>query len=170
MVKGEFPSPVPVNWGVPQGTVLGPILFLCHINDQTDSSSVRLFADGCLLYSPIHSICDHLNFQKVLKSLEDWAMEWGMSFIASKCYIMRVSRSRSPSTHRYQINNTLLEVVDENPYPGVALSSNMKWTTQICKTANKTRSTLRLVFWDVTWNYPTTLKLSAYKTLVRSFS
>ena len=50
-----------VDSGVPQVTVLGPILFLCHINDLPNSvkSSVRLFADDCLLYREINNESDH---------------------------------------------------------------------------------------------------------------
>ena len=52
VIDGEASDPVTVDSGVPQGTVLGPLLFLCHMNDLPDAvkSSVRLFADDCLLY------------------------------------------------------------------------------------------------------------------------
>jgi hypothetical protein len=76
--------------GVPQGTVLGPILFLCHINDLPDSvkSSVRLFADDCLLYRETNTQGDHDILQQDLTDLESWAEKWGMRFNAKKCYIL----------------------------------------------------------------------------------
>ena len=57
IVEGESSKPCSVNSGVPQFTVLGPLLFLCHINNlpQRVTSKGRLFADDCLLYRPIHS-------------------------------------------------------------------------------------------------------------------
>ena len=57
VVDGSFSDTAHVGSGVPQGTVLGPILFLCYINDlpSSVSSDVRLFADDCLLYRPIKS-------------------------------------------------------------------------------------------------------------------
>ena len=75
---------------VPQGTVLGPLLFLCHINDlpETVKSTVRLFADDCLLYREIRSFEDHLLLQEDLHRLEKWAEAWGMKFNAQKCYIL----------------------------------------------------------------------------------
>ena len=65
-----------VGSGVPQGTVLGPLLFLVHINDLPDcvSSRVRLFADNCLVYREISSGDDHLKLQRDLKCLEDGHM------------------------------------------------------------------------------------------------
>ena len=58
-----------------RGTVLGPLMFLGHINDLPDSvtSSVRLFADVCLLYRTIKQEYDHQALQKDLKNLEEWA-------------------------------------------------------------------------------------------------
>ena len=85
VVEGEFSKDADVLSGVPQGTVLGPILFLVHINDLPEcvSSSVRLFADDCLLYRVIKSYQDHLDLQKDLKNLENWATKWGMKMLHS---------------------------------------------------------------------------------------
>ena len=76
-------------FGVPQGSVLGPILFLVMINDLPDcvKSIVRLFADDCVLYRCINNFEDCLILQNDLKCLEKWAEDWGMRFNAKKCYI-----------------------------------------------------------------------------------
>ena len=72
IVEGEASSETDVLSGVPQGTVLGPLLFLVIINDLPDrvQSTVRLFADDCLLYRIIKSIKDCVALQDDLKSLE----------------------------------------------------------------------------------------------------
>ena len=107
VIDGESSEEADVTSGVPQGTVLGPILFLIHINDlpKAVSSSVRLFADDCLLYRRIRTRDDHTRLQKDLESLEKWAKENGMSFNAKKCYILSI---RNKSSHFYQLNNTIL--------------------------------------------------------------
>ena len=75
VVDGSFSETVHVGSGVPQGTVLGPILFLSYINDlpSSVSSDVRLFADDCVLYQPIKSKDDHKKLQEDLAKLERWA-------------------------------------------------------------------------------------------------
>jgi len=78
--------PVPVISGVPQGTVLGPILFSIFINDLPDTvkhSNVHLFADDCILYKQINSINGAQNLQSDLDSLYVWAKTWLMKFSVS---------------------------------------------------------------------------------------
>ena len=125
VVDGVESKAVPVASGVPQGTVLGPILFLCHINDLPDSvkSTVRLFADDCLLYCAIKSRADHNTLQKDLSNLEAWAATWGMRFNAKKCYILSINQK---SSHFYQLNNHILQqLVPENPYLSVTISESL---------------------------------------------
>ena len=91
LVGGVASSPTSVDSGVPQGTVLGPLLFLLHINDlpQIVSSKVRFFADDCLLYRTIRCREDQLALQRDLDLLSKWGDTWGMKFNAAKCQIMR---------------------------------------------------------------------------------
>jgi len=76
ILEGEKSEEVVVDSGVPQSTVLGPLLFLCHTNDlpETVKSTVQLFADDCLLYREIHSFEDHL-FRRIYIG---WKMGRGM--------------------------------------------------------------------------------------------
>ena len=96
VVDGSSSESARVRSGVPQGTVLGPLLFLTYINDlpSTVSSQVRLFADDCLLYRPIKCRADQEQLQRDLSALQDWADRWGMCFNPSKCSVLRVSRPK----------------------------------------------------------------------------
>jgi len=97
VVDGEVSQKSTVDSGVPQGTVLGPLMFLCHINDLPLSvkSQVRLFADDCLLYRKIKTQKEFDILQNDLKELEKWADKWGMRFNAKKCYVMSI-KNKTP--------------------------------------------------------------------------
>jgi hypothetical protein len=94
IVEGESSKETSVDSGVPQGTVLGKIMFLCHINDLSESS-VRLFGDDCLLYRTIKKEEDHLTLQADLKHLEGWENKWGMRFNAKKWYVLSINNKSS---------------------------------------------------------------------------
>jgi len=136
VVKGEKSNPAPFDSGIPQGTVLGPLLCLCHINDLPDSvkSSFRLFADDCLLYRTIRSRQDHEILQD-LNNLETWANTWGMRFNAKKCYILTMNKKYSKV---YQFENQILQQVQENPYLGVTISEEY-WGSHINKITKKSK-------------------------------
>ena len=127
--EGSNSPEVPVDSGVPQGTVLGPLLFLCHINYLPDcvSSQVRLFADDCLLYRPIYSDKDRASLQKDLQSLERWADGWGMKFNAKKCYVTHTSPRKGRTSHMYSLCGHILDTVSENPYLELQISEDLKW-------------------------------------------
>ena len=75
-------QPAAVTSGVPQGTVLTPLLFLCFINELPDkiTSKIRLYADDVLLYSTINYVEDYYNLQEDLNTLNKWSQTWKMTF------------------------------------------------------------------------------------------
>ena len=78
MVDGESSSATPVKSGVPQGTVLGPLMFLVYINDINENitSSVRLFADDCVTYKSITTLEDAKQLQEDLCKIYEWTNKW----------------------------------------------------------------------------------------------
>ena len=166
VVDGESSNKVTVDSGVPQGTVLGPLLFLCHINDlpQSVKSQVRLFADDCLLYRKIETQLDHSILQKDLHELEIWASKWGMRFNAKKCYIMSINNK---SSHFYELDKYILKQVNENPYLGLTISDNLKWSSHITKMTKKANSTMAFLRRNLR-NFPENCRKTAYLSLVRS--
>ena len=93
VVNGEYSQLCKVTSGVPQGSVLGPLLFLCYINDiaHNISSKIRLYADDTLLYRSIHSEQDVVALQNDLDTLSQWADVWQMSFNPSKIEFLRIT-------------------------------------------------------------------------------
>ena len=94
--EGATSTSSPVTSGVPQGSVLGPLLFLTYINDQPNglTSTVKLFADDTLLYGVVVEDSDCDNLQDDLNKLEIWQHEWQMQFNPSKCNIICISISK----------------------------------------------------------------------------
>ena len=112
VVNQEASEPLPVCSGIPQGTVLGPLLFLAFINDMpisVTSSKIRLFADDAIIYKNRQGTerCRHLT--KYLASLEKWEKHWRMEFNPSKCHSISFTRLRNPITHTYSLHQTHLE-------------------------------------------------------------
>jgi hypothetical protein len=169
VVDGVYSSSVKVASGVPQGTVLGPLLFLAYINDlpQRVKSQVRLFADDCLLYRPIKSEADHVLLQQDLTELGKWADEWGMRFNAQKCYVLRICRKSNPSGWFYSMGDHILQQVKDSAYLGVNISEDLKWEPHISKITAKAQRSLGFIRRNLK-HCPEKLRELAYFTLVRS--
>lgn len=166
IVDGEKSRHVPVDSGVPQGTVLGPLLFLCHINDLPEQvkSHIRLFADDCLLYRAINTFKDHELLQEDLMKLQDWADTWGMKFNATKCYLLSTKQT---SSYFYSIHTTILKRVQNNPYLGITFSEDLKWKTHISNITKRANSTLGFLRRNLR-HCPESCRKNAYMALVRS--
>ena len=116
IVDGYHSDWTSVTSGVPQGSVLGPCLFLYYINDlpeYTKNSKVRLFADDCILYRLIKTQHDAELLQQDLLSMEKWEHDWLMRFNASKCSILTVTNKIKHIIFQYQFHGTHLERVRE---------------------------------------------------------
>ena len=132
---------IPVISGVPQGTVLGPLLFLLFINDLPDcvQSSTRLFADDCILYRKIQNLQDSAILQCDLNKLAAWAKKLGMAFHSDKCSAMRISRARKTGAMNdyLQLKGHVLQNEDNTKYLGVELQSSISWNRHIDQTVKK---------------------------------
>ena len=169
VVEGYRSEEGKVLSGVPQGTVLGPLLFLLHINDLPSvvDSQVRLFADDCLLYRPIRSDVDRVALQRDLDLLEQWSDTWGMRFNAKKCQIMSITRGRSHTTHLYTLCGHVLSSVQEAKYLGITLTDELSWSSHVHSVYSRANSTLGFLRRNLR-RCPANLKETAYITLVRS--
>ena len=137
MVNGNSSSWVEVVSGVPQGSVLGPLLFLLSVNDLPDwvKSSIKMFADDTMLWSTIRSASDGKILQDNLNSLKNWSDKWLLKFNPEKCKVMHVGHS-IPTEYTLQENDKTfkLQAVDKEKDLGIYATNNMKAATQ-CKAA-----------------------------------
>ena len=160
---------MPVTSGVPQGSVLGPILFLIFIDDMpqyTKNCQVRLFADDTIVYLTVTAINDCENLQDDLKRLEKWEEEWQMEFHPAKCKILRITRKKNKTIFPYTLHGQILEEVPSAKYLGITISNNMTWNKHIDKTASKANSKLGFLRRNIKTK-DQSLKAKAYKAIVR---
>ena len=115
VVSGVKSDWAPVVSGVPQGNVLGPLLFSLYINDITSDieSGIRLLADDCVCYREIKDDVDTLKLQRDIDRLGCWARKWGMRFQPVKCNMMQLTRKRIKKIHAsYTLERTDLKNVE----------------------------------------------------------
>ena len=102
VVNGKKSSWRDVKSGVPQGSVIGPLLFLLFVNDMPNEikCNIQLFADDAKIFKTVKNEEDHQDLVKDLDNLENWARLWQMKFNVGKCKVLHLGR-RNP---RYEYN------------------------------------------------------------------
>ena len=168
VLDGVFSEPCPVSSGVPQGSVLGPTLFLMYINDIGDGirSHIRLFADDTIIYRSINSIADAQILQEDLNRLYRWSQEWLMEFHPGKCKFLKVNRARTPIPTSYILNGVLLEQVESLKYLGVTFAQNLKWDKHVSQIRGSAFSALNFLRRNLRIS-SIPVKTTAYLTYVR---
>ena len=168
VLDGEASSELSVSSGVPQGSVLGPILFFLYINDLPDHIhyQVRLFADGTAVYLAVQGQEDSATLQNDLNKLQEWEQLWDMEFNPSKRQVLHIARSRKPIHRNYTMHGQVIESVDHVRYLGVDISSNLNFSHHINRiTANASKS-LGFLKRNIKTKH-SGIREAAYKTVVR---
>ena len=112
IINGEQSDSTTVSSGVPQGTVLAPLLFLCCINDlpKNIQSTIRLYADDVILYTSINTTEDCDKLQRDLNILARWEEDWKMSFNLQKCEFLRMHK-KNPIVVQYTLQDNAVHEV-----------------------------------------------------------
>ena len=142
VLKGNKSAYLPISAGVPQGSVLGPILFLVYINDITNDieSIIKLFADDTSMYLGLRNTeirTQILNSD--LEKIQNWAITWKVHFNESKTELMTISNQIMPDTQPLKFNDIVLQSTDCHKHLGVNLQSNGKWDIHINTLLSKCR-------------------------------
>ena len=172
-VDGSDSQTLPVISGVPQGSVLGPLMFICYINDVASvvspGSDISLFADDIALYRIIRSSSDYLELQTDIDSITTCIESKYLKFNASKCKYMLVSRRRlSPSTPTpLNINGCVLTKVTSYKYLGVTITSNLSWSPHIDNICSKARRLVGMLYRHFYTNSSPQTLLKLYLSFIR---
>ena len=166
--NGETSDWAPVLSGVPQGSVIGPILFLIYINDLPDEvkATVRLFADDTIMYMTMTCEFDSKQLQEDLNKLAAWEEKWKMKFHPNKCSVLRITRKKAPAIHNYQLHGHTLQPETNSKYLGLIINEKLSWNNHIdsvCKKGNSSLAFLRRNL-QISQQH---IKANAYTTLVR---
>ena len=147
-VNGAESESAPVISGIPQGSVLGPILFIIYINDllKNVKSEGLLYADDTKIFHHIATRKDALNLQADIDSLENWSRLWLLTFHPDKCHVLTTGKfEKIMHTHRYSVYGKELEHVFEEKDLGVIVDSDLNFEQHILSKVNKANSIMGLI-------------------------
>jgi hypothetical protein len=166
VINGAYSEWLPVTSGVPQGSILGPLLFVIFINDMpscvSSDTEISLFADDSKCSRIISTIADQLALQKDLNALFNWSVKWDIDFNAKKCVMLHVKtrKHHHVAPFNYKLGDHSLQSVDDQNDLGISVTCNMNWKPHInhmiCK-ANRILGLIRHTCHDI--NDPLTRKI-----------
>ena len=151
VVDGEVSNWKSVLSGVPQGSVLGPILFLIYINDLDDSktSNVLKFADDTTLFRKVNTDGDKQHLQNDLDRLVKWSEKWQMLFNFCKCKCLHTGHGNLEVN--YKMGDTVLGTTVKERDLGVTISADMKVSEQCGFAASKGNQIHGLIRRNITY-------------------
>ena len=134
--------------GVPQRSILGPLLFTIYVNDlpQSISSSIFMFADDTKLVRSIQSIADHILLQADLDCLLKWCERWQLNFNISKCKLIHYGKNHGFG--EYYMNGHPLTSVDHHKDLGVTFDCYLNFHQHTSEVASKANRVLQISMYE----------------------
>ena len=169
-INGERSTKIPVTSGVPQGSVLGPTLFIYFINDlpQVAGSSLKIFADDTKAYVPLKDESDSHKLQETIDSLVEWSEKWLLKFNNSKCKVLHLGKNNP--CYQYTIHEesmvSYLAVTTCEKDLGVHIDPFLNFNEHVNYIVNKSRSLSGLIMRVITFKTPE-IMVPLFKSLIR---
>ena len=173
VLSGQASRTTQINASVPQGSILGPLLFSTYIDDLGEEceNSLYLYADDSTVFCEIRPMDESgevtASLNRDLARMRTWADKWKVTFEPTKCKSLHISRKRNPTKLDLYFGDTKLTVVDELQILGVTVDKKLTWTkhvTNITARAGQKLGALR----RVARKLDITGRATVYKTQVRS--
>jgi len=160
----------PVTSGVPQGSVLGPVLFLIYINDLPEAldCTVKLFADDTKIYTNINTPSDEEKLQNNIFNACEWAIKWQMIFNVKKCKTMHIGKNEPSEYFMKDAEGKIckIQLVDSEKDLGVTFDDKLTFNKHIHLKVNIANRNLGLIAKSFTY-LDKEMFLQLYKALVR---
>jgi hypothetical protein len=138
---------VRVSSGVPQGSVLGPVLFLIYINDLAEvvkNCSISIFADDSKIYFEVNRTLDVDRMQADIDRVLLWCQAWQLEIAAHKCNILHIGRGSLG--HTYSMGQTEISTVDSVKDLGVTISADLRFSLHVANITKQAFQRLNLIF------------------------
>ena len=149
IIHGQSSSWLPIEAGVPQGSILGPLLFLVYVNDLVDNITcdVRLFADDTSLLEVVNDpieTSNHLNIN--LSVIHNWGKLWRVTFNALKSLsVIFSTKLVKPHHPPVRLGDSEIPAADSHIHLGITLSSNLSWHAHITRITTKASQRIALL-------------------------
>ena len=180
VVGGKYSSSLSVISGVPQGSILGPLLFVLFINDITEcvngECKIALYADDLKLWSSITGALDHVEMQSSVDNLYNWSISNKMKFHPNKCKVISTHSSRCESNWgqlpyflpTYDLGGVTLDNVCVQRDLGILVNNHLTWTNHTDHILERFTERFNLVRRTAHFVYNPNQRRTLFISLVRS--
>ena len=164
-VGSTFSSDKPVLSGIPQGSILGPVLFTIFINDLPEviSNTCKIFADDTKIYGDSEN---HSSIQRDLNNVQDWSNKWNLYFNVQKCKVMHIGKKNPLKDYTMGESNEPIQKCSEEKDLGVIFDSNLSFDPHIQKAISKSNQMIGLIRRSFSF-MDKNMFLKLYKALIR---
>ena len=173
-LNGKYSEWSSVLSGIPQGSILGPLLFIIFINDLPDfcgnSADIYLFADDAKIFKHVCSQIDQQLLQDSVDKLQNWSAEWNLKLNISKCKVVCYGKDKTfQGNYHMKIDNSvsILEKLDQFKDLGVIFDNQLSFQHHCYEKINKSYSILGTIKRNFKFLTPEAL-VQIYKSMVRS--
>ena len=169
-INGQQSSWADVTSGVPQGSVLGPLLFVIFINDLPEAvnCSVKLYADDTKIYAVIKNALDSRKLQEEINKLFRWSVTWQLMFHPDKCHIIKLGKEREEYVYTMgeQDDISFLTENEEEKDLGIIIDNKLRFSSHCEKVISKSNKLLGIIRRNFTYINEDNFKL-LYKAIIR---